>query len=775
MKTKFLLILAIVITSITVNGQIFPENGAVFIDTEIPVINITIDADSLNELLAPGNEYSDHEYPVSFNFESSEINETYENVGFRLRGNTSRVSAKKSFKISFNSFSNESKFYGLEKLNINGEHNDPSIIRSKLGFDLFRNAEVSAPRSNHVELYINGEYKGLYINVEHIDEEFIESRFANKNGNLYKCLWPATLEYLGNDPDLYKFTHDGRRVYELKTNTETDDYTNFAEFIDILNNTPIDNLHLELESIFNVNAYLRSLAIEILIGHWDSYSFNKNNFYLYDNPETGKFEFIPYDVDNTFGIDWFGIDWAIRNIYTWAESDRPLTNRLLQNQVYKDRFSFYMNQIISEYFNTTTIFPKIDNIKTMITTSAENDTYRTMDYGWTIDDFNNSYTQALGDHVTYGVKPYIGARCTSALNQLILNSISPIISQVTNNNLYIDNNLDVFARVEDEDSELNVNIFYQINDGEFISIPMLDDGVGNDEIMGDKIYSVSIYQPLSEPGIVNYYISATDTQDNTTVEPFFGYFNVVIPEHSNLELYINEFMASNSETIMDNYDEYDDWVEIYNGGSDVIWLGDKYLSDDLTFPSKWQMPDININPGEFLLFWADNDTEQGDMHACFKLSADGEEIGIFDNEASSFAQIDFVQFDAQNTDVSSGRLPNGTGPIQVLAYATPGYSNLANSIENIINDNVITIYPNPVANNIFVVVNNAEVKNINLSIINILGKSVFYKAFNINSSSPININLTELNLASGIYLINIKTFDINGIQKNNTNNKVIFK
>ena len=95
--------------------------------------------------------------------------------------------------MSFNTFYGGRKFHGVEKMNINGEHNDPSIIRSKISFDLFKNAVVPAPRSNHVELYINDEYKGLYINVEHIDEEFVESRFGNKTGNLYKCLYPATL------------------------------------------------------------------------------------------------------------------------------------------------------------------------------------------------------------------------------------------------------------------------------------------------------------------------------------------------------------------------------------------------------------------------------------------------------------------------------------------------------------------------------------------------------------------------------------------------------
>ena len=78
-------------------------------------------------------------------------------------------------------------------MNLNGEHNDPSIIRSHLTWNLFRgHAGAWAPRSNHVEFYINGRYYGLYINTEHVDEEFVESRFGNNLGNLYKCTYPPT-------------------------------------------------------------------------------------------------------------------------------------------------------------------------------------------------------------------------------------------------------------------------------------------------------------------------------------------------------------------------------------------------------------------------------------------------------------------------------------------------------------------------------------------------------------------------------------------------------
>ena len=116
------------------------------------------------------NVESDSMFMASIHFSNIYINETLDSVGFRLRGNTSRHANKKSFKIDFNYFVEDRYFYDVEKLNLNGEHNDPSIVRSKLAWDYFQEIGMVSSRASHVMLYINCVYFGLYISVEHIDE-----------------------------------------------------------------------------------------------------------------------------------------------------------------------------------------------------------------------------------------------------------------------------------------------------------------------------------------------------------------------------------------------------------------------------------------------------------------------------------------------------------------------------------------------------------------------------------------------------------------------------
>ena len=134
-------------------------------------------------------------------------------------------------------------------------------------------------------------------------------------------------------------------------------------------------------------------------------------------------------------------------------------------------------------------------------------------------------------------------------------------------------------------------------------------------------------------------------------------------------------MAINNDVIADNFDEYDDWIEVYNYGTTPIYLGDKYLSDNPDNPDKWRMPNYTIEAGEYLLFWSDDDRNQGTFHTNFKLSKSGEYIGIFDNDATENELIDGIEFGEQVSDKGYGRLPNGTGDF-VYLIPSPGAPNL---------------------------------------------------------------------------------------------------
>ncbi len=162
-------------------------------------------------------------------------------------------------------------------------------------------------------------------------------------------------------------------------------------------------------------------------------------------------------------------------------------------------------------------------------------------------------------------------------------------------------------------------------------------------------------------------------------------------------LYINEFMASNNSAFADEYGEFDDWIEVYNAYETPVWLGNKYLTDNLQNPDKWQMPDTVLQSGAFIVFWADNQPLQGVRHTDFKLSEDGDEIGIFDSEETGYEPIDNIIYTSQTTDLSYGRNPDGGSVWKFYTVITPGFSNTSGAAtgETYI-ENLLHVYPNPV-------------------------------------------------------------------------------
>ncbi|MCD6394424.1 MAG: lamin tail domain-containing protein, partial [Planctomycetes bacterium] len=147
-----------------------------------------------------------------------------------------------------------------------------------------------------------------------------------------------------------------------------------------------------------------------------------------------------------------------------------------------------------------------------------------------------------------------------------------------------------------------------------------------------------------------------------------------------VNLKINELMASNTSTRPDDHGEYDDWIEIYNPEDVPVDIGGMYLTDDLSEPTKWRIPDdspgeTTISPQGYLLIWADGEPEQGPLHVDFKLENTGEEIGLFTGGGSIL--IDSVTYGWQITDISFGRYPDAADNTHFFDQPTPETENVS--------------------------------------------------------------------------------------------------
>jgi len=425
MKNRFILIFLIIFPFTFLFSQ-----TTLFDESRVSSVYIEIPADSLQVIMT--DIYSDHYFKAMFIYDYGTGRDTLQNVGFRLRGNTSRKSQKKSFKISYNEYVSGRKYQGVKKINLNGQHNDPTMIREKLFYDTWKNAGMAERRTSFVRVYINHAYYGLYTNLEELDKDWLQRAYGEKSGNLYKCTWPADLVYLGPDQQSYKNivsgSSTGGRAYDLQTNEELDNYSDLVELIALLNQ-PVDAAFItQISQKFNVDGLLKAFALDVASGNWDDYMYNKNNYFLYHNTETGKFEFITYDADNTFGVDWVNRDWATRNCLDWySHSDaRPLATKLLSIPEFNRKFQHYLDTIARKIINPDFIFPHIDFLKALITDAVIEDTYRTLDYGYNVTDFHDGFVSTVDSHTPYGIKPFLTTRSATILQQLTFTPIAEV-------------------------------------------------------------------------------------------------------------------------------------------------------------------------------------------------------------------------------------------------------------------------------------------------------------------------------------------------------------
>lgn len=705
-----------------------------------------MEEDSLNEMYAElENEY---EYAVQFVFDDLTQQDTLQQVGFRLRGNTSLYSAKKSFKISFNTYQSGRTFEGAKKLNLIGNHNDPTMVREKLYFDIYNYMGLPMRRVGFAELYINGNYYGFYTVVEEYDDIWLRDRYGDDSGPLFKCLYGSTMTYNGTNTNAYG-------TYEQQNHEQKNLKDELVMLTDVLNNTPIADLPCALEPIFDVNQFLKIYALDISCGHWDNYGANQNNFYLYHDRISGQFKFLSYDCDNVLGIDWLGIDWGDREVYTWNFDDRPLVERLLEVDAYYERFSFYLKEIASYYMLESEWFPKIDAMRDLVAPSAVDDFFRTFDYGYSYADFLDGFdTDDIDGHTPYGIKNFISERNANTLSQVTSFDISPIVHypQISPLLLLPGSSITIRTQIEDDAVISTVALSYGYQDVPAGILNLYDDGAHADSLPNDGIYGNTLTLSATEPSFY-FTITATDNTGQATQYPICGEIEMPIG-YSAPTLVINEILPDNTITVPDGDGEYPDFIELFNYGIYSISLSDLSISDEPNRPTKWFLPDMLVPAGAYVLLFADNETEQGLNHVSFTLDAENDELAIHAPVTSGYAIIDSTSWNDVPADIAWGRLPNGTGPFSLLSYITPGASNDNDTITLPTSFHVV-LTNNPGDGHSTLTMEIPTDELVRLTIYTTEGKSVFTEPSTTLPAGIYSYSLDVTGLGSGTYYIHI--------------------
>jgi len=675
------------------------ESWKVYDDSEIAEIRISMDANYFQFMQT--NTDIDSLHQCTIYFKNAFIDDTVSQIGIRLRGNTSRDMCKKSYKLSFNTFNNDGEFYSLEKMNLNSENNDPTLMRSKLSWDLYQDMEMKTSRAAHIEVYINDEYFGLYTSVEQIDDEFLEKNFDDDTGNLWKCLHPANLVYFGNDPNLYKYMVEGggtnsitpspavgesRRVYELKTNNDLDDYSKLANLIDVINNSS-DSLFFEsLVEVINIEDLLKYYTFDILTGSWDNLWYGWNNYYLYYQSSKEKFRVIPYDYDNTFGIDFREYDdWATRDIYNWGNVDQPsiLNDRILGTPKLRNLLTHFLEFYSNEVYSLNKWEARADSIKEMITMeTAERGPDRCwgFSYGYTILDFHQSY-DSIGYYfdnnlkLRRSIKEFVNTRNSSLANQIEYLPSDPAVYKLSVNKqvFFEGDSLSIKSSLFSASGLKKVTVEIKEDQNIYETHELNFEPIVESKDISKRDRWKTKFLPTGNWKSGKLRIIAEDVEGRISIYPKDGLdINKATSRKSNI--YINEIMASNSTIISDEFNEFDDWIELYNSTDSSITLSGTYLTDDKNNLTKWEIPDNTIiDAGSYKLIWCDDDTVQGINHTNFKLNSNGEFLALVDVDGVTI--LDSLVFPAIVTDHSYGRNLQIDSSFYHFAIPTPNTSN----------------------------------------------------------------------------------------------------
>ncbi len=220
------------------------------------------------------------------------------------------------------------------------------------------------------------------------------------------------------------------------------------------------------------------------------------------------------------------------------------------------------------------------------------------------------------------------------------------------------------------------------------------------------------------------------------------------------DLILNELMAGNDTTIADSYGEFDDWLEITNTGSSAISLAGYYLTDDMAFPEKFAFPDILIQPGEYMIVWADKDSEQGSLHAEFKLDGDGEEVYLMQGSVI----VDWISYPEIDDDVSWGRWPDLADLWALQAYPTPGAENTDEDPQGVeiepATSNLGIVCCNPIHTGSPDVSLTGSAGAASFTVYDMTGRLVA-TPFEGELSSQQNINFDTSTLSSGVYILRL--------------------
>ena len=568
-------------------------------------------------------------------------------------------------------------------------------------------------------LFLNGEYWGIHGIREKHNEHYLENNY-------------------GIDPDAIDILSGNANIKQGSSSN----YTNMINYIGEHDLAQDETYHW-VESQMDIQEYQNYIIAEIYFANIDWPGGNIK--YWRQHGDGHKWRWILFDTDLGFGAHQMGqynsnsLENATspeKTYYANSTWSTFLLRNLLKNETFRNRFV----QGFAMHINTTFDPPRVLHIIDSLKQNIEAEMPRHIQKWPESTSFNDGWTY----HVDV-MKEFATLR-----PEYVIDHLNSKFGLSGTAQLHVSTNDITMGEIYVNGVKLNEKNF----EGMFFKdIPLACTAVAH---RGYKFFGWQ--------GLVN--------SDSTNIQIVLNeesYVNAVFQLDESIVyrgLRINEVLAQNMQTHADENGEFDDWIEIYNDNRNAVDIGGMYITDDFQQAKKWQIPYSNseqttIPSGGFIVLWADGAPDQGPLHLNFKLSAEGEEIGLGRDSDSGFIYLDTLSFGAQLEDVSYGRLPDGEDLLAYFSLPTPGFTNVVeNSIEQditlpqeyVLNQN----YPNPFNPITTISYQLASLGDVELSVFDMNGKKITTLIHEVQSAGFYTCNWDARNAASGIYFYRLQ-------------------
>ena len=597
----------------------------------------------------------------------------------RVHGGGSRSSCKKSFRLYGDSGTDSNfdfRFFENFELETfkriiirSGGHRPDCFPRDDLANMLTSGLTVAQQHASQVIVFINGEYWGIHTIKERVDKYFIQ--------NLY-----------GVDDDevtIMDQEYDVQDGYQV----DSDEMASLEDFI-MANDMSLQASYAYVEKRIDIDNYIDYMCSEIYLSNED-WVFSNVMLWRKTGPfdpskpgvHDGRFRWIFYDFDGAFGgscdnayytVNTLNAATVVSGLYS---SYTRIFRGLLDYPPFRKKFITRMCDLLNSQYRKNRVSEKISEIYDKLTPEMM-ETVKRWRYPSTATTLFERSTEipslAQWDLSFYYLHFFADRRARKVREHIMAKWGYPDTSIVT---------------INVNDSEMGMVKVNSILINE--QLPGIFPGVY--PWTGHYIDGVDL--PLTAVPRPGYrfveWLETGDTEDSITWIPSTDttFTAVFEPDPDFQPVVINELMASNSANFPDNFNEYDDWLELYNPNDYPVNLSGCSLSRDTL---SWTLPNNTvIGANGYLVCWHDEETYQGQNHASFKLPNAVKTIQLY---TPTGTVMNSVVYPATSTDFSYGRYPNGSSSFIVFDHPTPEHNNDLSGLDEAAL-NTLTAYPNP--------------------------------------------------------------------------------